>query len=170
MIRPRTIAPVIISTSLAGGRGTDRTAPLISQLAEQLEFECRAPRFIADGGSVGTELEGVLSRDAPAVILTSGGTGVTPDDLTAEHTAPLLDKQLPGVMEALRAYGRTKTPLAALSRGVAGVSGTTVIINLPGSPSAVSDAAEVLSELLPHLCDQAADIRPSESWGENHYG
>ena len=170
MSAKRTIAPVIVSTTLAAGRGEDRVTPRIGELAHQLGFECLSPRVIADGDAVRAELSRLLTQGGPEVILTSGGTGVTPDDLTAEHTAPLVDKQLPGVMEALRAHGRTKTPLAALSRGVAGVSGSTVIINLPGSPSAVSDAAEVLSELLPHICDQAADIRPREGWGGNHHG
>ncbi|WP_258934975.1 molybdopterin-binding protein [Nesterenkonia pannonica] len=78
---------------------------------------------------------------------------------------PLLDKEIPGIMEAVRAHGRAKNPLAALSRGIAGVTGRTAIINLPGSPKAVREGMEVLAPLLPHLCDQIADIRAHEDWG-----
>lgn len=165
----RTIAAVIVSTRSAAGHRDDLVAPHIAELAHHLGYHCREPLIIPDGQSVGAELSRLLAHSPPEVLLTSGGTGVTPDDLTPEHTSPLLDKQLPGVMEALRAHGRTKTPLAALSRGVAGVGGSTVIINLPGSPRAVAQAGEVLSELLPHLCDQVADIRPSETWGGHHH-
>lgn len=165
----RTIAAVIVSTSSAAGHRKDLVAPHIAELAQQLGYRCRDPLIIPDGQTVGAELSHMLAHSPPEVILTSGGTGVTPDDLTPEHTSPLVDKQLPGVMEALRAHGRTKTPLAALSRGVAGVAGSTVIINLPGSPRAVAQAAEVLGELLPHLCDQVADIRPSDAWGGHHH-
>src|SRR5699024_7463014 len=122
----------------------------------------RLPLVVADGEPLQTVLRQLLDHHPPAVILTSGGTGLTPDDLTPEQTAPLLDKQIPGIMEALRAHGRTKTPLAALSRGVAGVAGSTVIVNLPGSPKAVAEGTEVLAQLLPHLCDQVADLRPTE--------
>jgi len=165
----RTIAAVIVSTSSAAGHRKDLVAPHIAELAHHLGYHCREPLIIPDGQSVGVELSRILAHSPPEVILTSGGTGVTADDMTPEHTSPLLDKQLPGVMEALRAHGRTKTPLAALSRGVAGVGGSTVIINLPGSPRAVAEAGEVLSELLPHLCDQVADIRPSDTWGGTHH-
>ena len=170
MSSPRAVAPVIVSTTLAAGRGEDRVTPLIRDLARRLGYSCLDPRFITDGEEVGAALSQLLDQREIQVILTSGGTGVTPDDLTPEHTAPLSDKHLPGVMEAIRAYGRTKTPLAALSRGVAGVSGSTVIVNLPGSPSAVADAADILSELLPHLCDQAADLRPTAAWKAGHDG
>ena len=164
----RALAAVIVSTSSAAGHRKDLVTPHIAELADQLGYQFRNPLVIPDGHAVGAELSQMLAHSPPTVILTSGGTGVTPDDLTPEHTIPLLDKQLPGVMEALRAHGLTRTPLAALSRGVAGVSGSTVIINLPGSPGAVAEAAEVLSELLPHLCDQVADIRPSDAWGGHH--
>lgn len=165
----RAIAAVIVSTRSAAGHREDLVTPHIAELADQLGYRCRPTQVIPDGQAVGTELSRMLAESPPEVILTSGGTGVTPDDLTPEHTSPLLDKHLPGVMEALRAHGRTVTPLAGLSRGVAGVAGSTVIINLPGFPGAVAQGAEVLSELLPHLCDQVADIRAPDSWGGHHH-
>lgn len=149
-MRPqRSIVPAIVPSTLVAGRGEDRVTSITRGLAHELGYASMPPRIIADGDAVGAELSRLLAHDAPEVILTSGATGVTPDGLTPEQTAPLMDKQLPGVMEALRARGATKTPLATLSRGVAGVSGNTVVVNLPGSPGAVSDAVEVLRELLP---------------------
>lgn len=164
--RDRVIAPVIVSTRAAHGQRADQSAPVIVESAERLGFACRPPVIIPDGEGVLAALSELVVQISPHVIITSGGTGMTPDDLTPEYTLPLLDKEIPGVMEALRAHGRERSPLAVLSRGVAGVAeGGTVIVNLPGSPKAVREGMEVLEEILPHLCDQVADLRPSHEWG-----
>lgn len=84
------------------------------------------------------------------VILTTGGTGLAPRDVTPEATAACLEREAPGIAERLRAAGIATTPYAALSRGVAGTRGCTLIVNLPGSPRAVSEGLEVLGEILPH--------------------
>ena len=164
--RDRVIAPVIVSTRAATGQREDQSAPVVAEFAETIGFGCRPPVIIPDGEGVLAALSELLVQVAPAVIITSGGTGLTPDDLTPEYTTPLLDKEIPGVMEAVRAHGRSQNPLASLSRGVAGVAEGTVIVNLPGSPKAVREGMEVLIGLLPHLCDQVADIRSHEAWGE----
>lgn len=161
----RVIAPVIVSTRAATGARQDESVPVIAEFAESIGFACRPAVIIPDGEGVLAALSELLVQVAPAVIITSGGTGLTPDDLTPEYTKPLLDKEIPGIMEAVRAHGRKNTPLAALSRGVAGVAEGTVIVNLPGSPKAVRQGMEVLVELLPHLCDQVADIRKHDVWG-----
>lgn len=161
----RVIAPVIVSTRAATGEREDLSAPIIQEFAHEIGFICRPPVIIPDGEGVLAALSELLVQVAPAVIITSGGTGLTPDDLTPEFTKPMLDKEIPGIVEAIRAHGRDRTPLAALNRGVAGVKEGTVIVNLPGSPTAVRYGMEVLVELLPELCDQVADIRSSESWG-----
>ncbi|MBB1039705.1 bifunctional molybdenum cofactor biosynthesis protein MoaC/MoaB, partial [Dietzia natronolimnaea] len=90
-------------------------------------------------------------RRSPAVLLTTGGTGVAPDDRTPEATAPHLELELPGVAEAMRARGLASTPTAAMSRGLAGFSGRTLVANLPGSSGGVRDGLAVLDELLDHL-------------------
>ncbi len=161
----RLIAPVIVSTRAATGQREDESAPVIAEFAESIGFGCRPPVIIPDGEGVLAALSELLVQVAPAVIITSGGTGLTPDDLTPEFTTPLLNKEIPGIMEAVRAHGRSQNALASLSRGVAGVADGTVIVNLPGSPKAVREGMEVLVELLPHLCDQVADIRRHDDWG-----
>lgn len=161
----RVVAPVIVSTRAATGQREDLSAPVISEFAAQVGFVTRPPVIIPDGEGVLAALSELLTQIAPAVIITSGGTGLTPDDLTPEFTKPLLDKEMPGVVEAVRTHARRTNPLAALNRGMAGVAESTVIINLPGSPHAVRLGMEVIGELLPALCDQVADIRTSEQWG-----
>jgi cyclic pyranopterin phosphate synthase len=93
---------------------------------------------------------------APALILTTGGTGMSPTDATPEATRALLTTELPGVAEAIRARGLAATPTAALSRGLAGTANGTVIINLPGSPGGVKDGLAVLDGILAHLIAQVA--------------
>ena len=155
----RVLAPVIVSTRAAQGIYDDASAKVIKQYGTDAGFVVRPPVIIPDGEAVLAVLTELLTQIEPAVIITSGGTGLSPDDMTPEFTAPLLEKEIPGIMEAIREHGRSKTPFAALSRGVAGVAGTTVVVNLPGSPKAVQDGMEVLATVLPHLCDQVAGKR-----------
>ena len=168
----RVIAPVIVSTRAAEGIYEDASANIITQYGTEAGFIVRPPVIIPDGKAVLAVLTELLTQVEPAVIITSGGTGLSPDDMTPEFTAPLLDKEIPGIMEAIREYGRTKTPFAALSRGLAGISGQTAVINLPGSPKAVQDGMEVLSTLLPHLCDQVTGKRsghPAPTQPRQHF-
>lgn len=102
-------------------------------------------------------------KDGVDLVVTTGGTGISPFDITPEATAPLIQKQMPGILEALRAYSREKVPTTDLSRGVAGVTDKTLIINLPGSPGAAKDGLVIIERLAPHIHDQLAghDHSPS---------
>ncbi|EMY35162.1 molybdopterin adenylyltransferase [Arthrobacter crystallopoietes BAB-32] len=154
----RTAGVVIASNRAAAGTYPDRTGPVISQWLRDQGFDPLPVRVVPDGEPVKAALADLLA-ERPGVIITSGGTGITADDRTPEMTAGFLQKQLPGVAEAMRAAGAAKTPLAVLSRGLAGVSGTTFIVNLPGSAGGVRDGLDVLAPLLEHICTQLAGQR-----------
>src|SRR5690606_17273582 len=139
---------VVASNRAAAGVYADETGPIIVAELAGLGFAVGEPVVVPDGAPVGDAIRAAVDRGARLVV-TTGGTGITPTDRTPEVTAELLDLQIPGIPEALRAHGVGRgVPTAALSRGVAGVVGTCVVINLPGSRGGVRDAFEVLRPLL----------------------
>lgn len=153
MTTPRTAALIIASTRAAAGVYQDECAPLIQRWLVGKGYAVQRAEVVPDGPDVRDALEQCL-KGKPAVLITSGGTGLSEDDVTPDLTEPFLTRSLPGIMEALRRAGAEKTPMAALSRGHAGVSGRTFVINLPGSPGAVQDGLAVLDPILDHICAQ----------------
>jgi molybdenum cofactor synthesis domain-containing protein len=145
---------VSISNRAAAGVYEDTTGPLIAERLVSWGFSVDGPQVVPDGDPVGEALRAAVAASYE-VVLTTGGTGVSPTDLTPEMTSAVLDRQLPGVAEAIRAYGVSKgVPTASLSRGRVGVAGTTLIVNLPGSRGGVKDGMAVLAPILQHAVDQ----------------
>jgi len=145
-------AIITVSTSVAAGRTEDRSGEVLAELAAQAGAEVVAREIVSDDRE---EIEQALRRHAAPeadtpLIFTTGGTGLTPDDVTPEATRAVIDREAPGFAEAMRAESLRHTPLGILTRGVSGISNRTLIVNFPGNPKAIGELFPVIAPTLEH--------------------
>ena len=145
---------ITVSNRAAAGVYADRSGPVLADLLRAAGCEVDGPLVIPDGATVEIALRDSV-RAGYDVIVTTGGTGLTPGDETPEMTRLVIDREIPGIPEAIRAAGiAAGVPSAVLSRGAAGIASGTLIVNLPGSPGGVRDGMAVLAGLIEHAVDQ----------------
>jgi molybdopterin adenylyltransferase len=152
----------ILTISDAGSRGerSDSSGDLIVSWAKERGYRLAERALIPDDiARISATLAGWADADKADLILTTGGTGLTERDVTPEATSAVLHKEAPGIAEALRMTSFPRFPRAALSRGVAGVRGKTLIVNLPGSPGGVRDGLGVLSDLVEHAVELVRGVK-----------
>ncbi|MFI6639344.1 molybdenum cofactor biosynthesis protein B [Streptomyces sp. NPDC050504] len=145
---------VTASNRASAGVYADKGGPLVAEGLTALGFAVEGPRVVPDGDPVERELRAAVAAGYD-VVVTTGGTGISPTDATPDATRRVVDYEVPGIPEAIRAYGTAHgVATAALSRGLAGVAERTLIVNLPGSSGGVRDGLAVLAGILPHAVDQ----------------
>lgn len=152
----RTAIVITASNRAAAGVYQDLSGQALKEGLIKLGYQVLDYLVVPDDiDQISNLIKGALAKEIN-LIVTTGGTGISPKDFTPEATKPLIEKELPGFAEALRAYSREKVPTADLTRGLAGVTGNSLIINLPGSPGAIKDGLVIIERLAPHIHDQLA--------------
>ena len=148
------VAVITVSDSAVAGTREDRSGPALRERAESLGWTVSASELVSDESH---QIADVLRRLADSgqisVILTTGGTGVALRDVTPEATRSVIHREVPGLGELMRSEGRKLTPTAVLSRGMAGLRGQTLIVNLPGSPKGAVESLDAIAKLIPHVVD-----------------
>jgi molybdopterin adenylyltransferase len=147
-------AVLTISDSVSAGVRTDRSGPALRERLEQLGWRVTVMETVPDEApEIGSRLATLADSGQVAAIFTTGGTGVALRDVTPEATRAILDREIPGMGELMRLRGRESTPLAALSRSLAGTRGRVLIVNLPGSPRGAVESLDAIVELVPHVLE-----------------
>lgn len=151
-----TAAVLTISTSLSKGRGEDLSGPALAQLCEAAGLETVRQVLPDDRAAIADALRRLADEDGIRFVFTTGGTGLTPDDVTPEATLDALEREAPGFAETIRAQSRGHTPLGILTRGVSGIRGRTLIVNFPGNPKAIGQSWPVVEPTLRHAAETLA--------------
>jgi molybdopterin adenylyltransferase len=153
-------AVLTVSTSKARGEGTDESGARLAELAARVGLEIVSREVVSDDrAAIAERLRTWADEDGCALVLTTGGTGFAPTDVTPEATRDVIERDAPGVAEALRLASRDRTRHWMLSRGVAGIRGRTLIVNFPGSPRSIGEAAGAIADSLPHALELLAGER-----------
>ncbi len=146
-------AVVTVSTTLARGEGEDVSGPRLAELCEAAGLDVVRETVSDDRDAIAALLERLADEDGVRFVFTTGGTGLTADDVTPEATRAAIDREAPGYAEAIRADSRDHTPLGLLTRGVSGIRGRTLIVNLPGNPKAIDQSWPILEPTLKHAAE-----------------
>ena len=146
-------AVLTVSTTIAAGHGEDVSGPALVRLCEEAGLEVRHETVSDDRESIVAALKRLADHEGVRFIFTTGGTGLTIDDVTPEATRAAIDREAPGYAEAIRADSRQHTPLGLLTRGVSGVRGRTLIVNLPGNPKAIEQSWPIVEPTLEHAAE-----------------
>ncbi len=146
-------AVLTVSSSIARGDGEDRSGPALVALCQEAGLEVTHETVSDERDAIASALKRLADQEGARFVFTTGGTGLTPDDLTPEATREVIDREAPGYAESIRADSRDHTPLGILSRGVSGVRGRTLIVNFPGNPKAISQSWPVVEPTLQHAAE-----------------
>jgi len=146
-------AVLTVSSSLARGEGEDVSGPRLADLCEAAGLDVSHETVADDRGAIAGVLKRLADQEQVRFVFTTGGTGLTVDDVTPEATRDVIDREAPGYAEAIRADSRDHTPLGLLTRGVSGVRGRTLIVNFPGNPKAIDQSWPIVAPTLEHAAE-----------------
>lgn len=146
-------AVITVSSSLARGEGDDRSGRELTELCAAAGLDVSHELISDDREAIATALRRLADEENARFIFTTGGTGLTPDDVTPEATRDVIDREAPGWAEAIRADSRGHTPLGILTRGISGIRGRTLIVNFPGNPKAIGQSWPVVEPTIKHAAE-----------------